>query len=448
MAFDNLMEKLQGTFKKIRGKGKVSEADVKEAMREVRLALLEADVNFKVVKEFVGKVSERAVGAEVLESLTPAQHIIKIVREELIALMGGEHEKLVMASKTPTVIMMVGLQGAGKTTASAKLAMNLRKKGKRPLLVACDIYRPAAIKQLQVVGSQVETPVFTMGEINPVEIAEEAVKHAKDHGNDVVILDTAGRLHIDEALMAELQGMKEAVEPQEILLVLDAMTGQDAVNVAESFHQQLDITGVILTKLDGDARGGAALSVRAVTGKPIKFAGMGEKMTDLEEFHPDRMASRILGMGDVLTLIDKAQDAFDEKQAKELEEKLRKNQFTLEEFLAQLHQMKKMGPLSQLVGMLPGVNAQALEGAEVDDRKVDRIEAIILSMTPEERRNPNIINASRKQRIAQGSGMKVQDVNALLKQFQMMQKMFKQMNQKKLPKSMRKKGKKGFRFPF
>lgn len=448
MAFDNLMEKLQGTFKKIRGKGKVSEADVKEAMREVRLALLEADVNFKVVKEFVGKVSERAVGAEVLESLTPAQHIIKIVREELIALMGGEHEKLVMASKPPTIIMMVGLQGAGKTTASAKLAMNLRKKGKRPLLVACDIYRPAAIKQLQVVGSQVETPVFTMGEINPVEIAEEAVKHAKDHGNDVVILDTAGRLHIDEALMAELQGMKEAVEPQEILLVLDAMTGQDAVNVAESFHQQLDITGVILTKLDGDARGGAALSVRAVTGKPIKFAGMGEKMTDLEEFHPDRMASRILGMGDVLTLIDKAQDAFDEKQAKELEEKLRKNQFTLEEFLAQLHQMKKMGPLSQLVGMLPGVNAQALEGAEVDDRKVDRIEAIILSMTPEERRNPNIINASRKQRIAQGSGMKVQDVNALLKQFQMMQKMFKQMNQKKLPKSMRKKGKKGFRFPF
>ncbi len=448
MAFDNLMEKLQGTFKKIRGKGKVSEADVREAMREVRLALLEADVNFKVVKEFVGKVSERAVGAEVLESLTPAQHIIKIVREELVALMGGEHEKLIMASKPPTVIMMVGLQGAGKTTASAKLAMNLKKKGKRPLLVACDIYRPAAIKQLQVVGGQVETPVFTMGEINPVEIAEEAVKHAKDHGNDVVILDTAGRLHIDEALMAELLGIKEAVEPQEILLVLDAMTGQDAVNVAESFHQQLDITGVILTKLDGDARGGAALSVRAVTGKPIKFAGMGEKMTDLEEFHPDRMASRILGMGDVLTLIDKAQDAFDEKQAKELEEKLRKNQFTLEEFLEQLHQMKKMGPLSQLVGMLPGINAQALEGAEVDDRKVDRIEAIILSMTPEERRNPNILNSSRKQRIAQGSGMKVQDVNALLKQFQMMQKMFKQMNQKKIPKSMKKRGKKGFRFPF
>lgn len=447
MAFDNLMEKLQGTFKKLRGKGKVSEADVKAAMREVRLALLEADVNFKVVKDFVGKVSERAVGAEVLESLTPAQHIIKIVREELVALMGGEHEKLKIASKPPTVIMMVGLQGAGKTTASAKLAANLKKKGKRPLLVACDIYRPAAIKQLQVVGGQVETPVFTMGEINPVEIAQEAVKHAKDHGSDVVILDTAGRLHIDEALMGELQSIKETVEPDEILLVLDSMTGQDAVNVAESFHEQLDITGVVLTKLDGDARGGAALSVRAVTGKPIKFAGMGEKMTDLEEFHPDRMASRILGMGDVLTLIDKAQDAFDEKQAKELEEKLRKNQFTFEEFLGQLHQMKKMGPLSQIVGMLPGVNAQALEGAEIDDRKLDRIEAIILSMTPQERRNPGIINASRKQRIAKGSGMKVQDVNALMKQFQMMQKMFKQMNNKNMMKSMKKKGKRGFRFP-
>ncbi len=447
MAFDNLMEKLQGTFKKLRGKGKVSEADVKAAMREVRLALLEADVNFKVVKEFVGKVSERAVGAEVLESLTPAQHIIKIVREELVALMGGEHERLKIASKPPTVIMMVGLQGAGKTTASAKLAANLKKKGKRPLLVACDIYRPAAIKQLQVVGGQVETPVFTMGEINPVEIAQEAVKHAKDHGNDIVILDTAGRLHIDEALMGELCSIKETVEPDEILLVLDSMTGQDAVNVAESFHEQLDITGVVLTKLDGDARGGAALSVRAVTGKPIKFAGMGEKMTDLEEFHPDRMASRILGMGDVLTLIDKAQDAFDEKQAKELEEKLRKNQFTLEEFLGQLHQMKKMGPLSQIVGMLPGVNAQALDGAEIDDRKLDRIEAIILSMTPQERRSPGIINASRKQRIAKGSGMKVQDVNALLKQFQMMQKMFKQMNNKNMMKSMKKKGKRGFRFP-
>ncbi|MCI9626814.1 MAG: signal recognition particle protein [Clostridia bacterium] len=447
MAFDNLMEKLQGTFKKLRGKGKVSEADVKAAMREVRLALLEADVNFKVVKEFVGKVSERAVGAEVLESLTPAQHIIKIVREELVALMGGEHERLKIASKPPTVIMMVGLQGAGKTTASAKLAANLKKKGKRPLLVACDIYRPAAIKQLQVVGGQVETPVFTMGEINPVEIAQEAVKHAKDHGNDIVILDTAGRLHIDEALMGELCSIKEMVEPDEILLVLDSMTGQDAVNVAESFHEQLDITGVVLTKLDGDARGGAALSVRAVTGKPIKFAGMGEKMTDLEEFHPDRMASRILGMGDVLTLIDKAQDAFDEKQAKELEEKLRKNQFTFEEFLGQLHQMKKMGPLSQIVGMLPGVNAQALDGAEIDDRKLDRIEAIILSMTPQERRNPGIINASRKQRIAKGSGMKVQDVNALLKQFQMMQKMFKQMNNKNMMKSMKKKGKRGFRFP-
>jgi len=383
----------------------------------------------------------------VLESLTPAQHIIKIVREELVTLMGGEHERLKIASKPPTIIMMVGLQGAGKTTASAKLAANLKKKGKRPLLVACDIYRPAAIKQLQVVGGQVETPVFTMGEINPVEIAQEAVKHAKDHGSDVVILDTAGRLHIDEALMGELRSMKETVEPDEILLVLDAMTGQDAVNVAESFHEQLDITGVVLTKLDGDARGGAALSVRAVTGKPIKFAGMGEKMTDLEEFHPDRMASRILGMGDVLTLIDKAQDAFDEKQAKELEEKLRKNQFTFEEFLGQLHQMKKMGPLSQIVGMLPGVNAQALDGAEIDDRKLDRIEAIILSMTPQERRNPGIINASRKQRIAKGSGMKVQDVNALLKQFQMMQKMFKQMNNKNMMKSMKKKGKRGFRFP-
>ena len=428
MAFDNLMEKLQDTFTKIKNKGKVTELDVKNAMREVRMALLEADVNFKVVKQFVAKVSERAVGAEILESLTPGQHIVKIVNEELVALMGGSAEKIHFASKPPTILMMVGLQGAGKTTTSGKLANQLRKQGKRPLLVACDVYRPAAIKQLQVVGAQLDIPVYEAGDqVSPVEIASRAVQHATDHGNDLVIIDTAGRLHINEELMEELRSIKEAVHPTEILLVVDAMTGQDAVNVAESFNEQLEIDGVILTKLDGDARGGAALSVRAVTGKPIKYAGMGEKLSDLEPFYPDRMASRILGMGDVLTLIDKAQEAFDAKQAEEMEQRLRKNQFTFEDFLTQLQQMKRMGPLSQIAKMLPGVNAKALDGADLDDRQLARTEAIILSMTVQERRYPNLINSSRKQRIAKGSGTKVQDVNALIKQFEMMQKMVKQL---------------------
>ena len=440
MAFDNLMDRLQDTFKKIKNRGKVTELDVKNAMREIRLALLEADVNYKVVKEFISKVSERSVGAEILESLTPAQHIVKIVREELIELMGGEESKLIFSSKPPTVIMMVGLQGAGKTTTSGKIAAQLRKqKSKRPLLVACDVYRPAAIKQLQVVGAQLDIPVFAEeGNQNPVEIATAAIKHAKEKGNDLVIIDTAGRLHINEELMEELQNIKEAVSPSEILLVVDSMTGQDAVNVAESFNNQLDITGVILTKLDGDTRGGAALSVRAVTGKPIKYAGMGEKLSDLEVFYPERMASRILGMGDVLTLIDKAQEAFDEKQAMELEKKLMQSRFTLEDFLGQLRQMKKLGSLSQIVGMLPGMNKDMLSNVNLDDKQLVHTEAIILSMTPEERISPSIINASRKQRIAAGSGMKVQDVNALLKQFDMMQKMVKQvMGNKALKKKMK-----------
>ena len=447
MAFENLVDKLQDAFRKMKNKGKVSEADVKAAMREIRLALLEADVNYKVVKDFIAKVGERAVGAEILESLTPAQHIIKIVREELVALMGGAEAKIEFSSKPPTVIMMVGLQGAGKTTTSAKIAAQMKKqKSKRPLLVACDVYRPAAIKQLQVVGAQLDVPVFSLeGSRQPVEIAQAALENARKNGNDLVIIDTAGRLHINEELMEELQNIKQAVNPAEILLVVDAMTGQDAVNVAESFNQQLELTGVVLTKLDGDTRGGAAISVRAVTGKPIKYAGMGEKLSDLEIFYPDRMASRILGMGDVLTLIDKAQEAFDEKQAQDLEKKLRQNQFNLEDFLEQMNQMKKMGPLSQLVGMLPGMNTKALEGVEVDDRQMARTEAIILSMTVKERRNPSIINASRKQRIANGSGTKIQDVNALLKQFEMMQKMVKQMMGNK---GMKKKMKKMGRMPF
>ncbi len=439
MAFDSLMDKLQDTFKKIKNKGKITEQDVKTAMREIRLALLEADVNFKVVKDFVNKVSEKAVGEEILGSLTPAQHIVKIVRDELIALMGTTESKIEFSSKPPTVIMMVGLQGAGKTTTSAKIAAQLRKqKSKRPLLVACDVYRPAAIKQLQVVGAQLDIPVFEQGGGNPVEIAKNAMEHAKAKGNDLVIIDTAGRLHINEELMDELKNIKEAVLPTEILLVVDSMTGQDAVNVAESFNEQLEITGVVLTKLDGDTRGGAALSVRAVTGKPIKYAGMGEKLSDLEIFYPERMASRILGMGDVLTLIDKVQETVDEQEAKALEEKLLKSRFTLEDFLGQLKQMKKMGPLSQLVGMLPGMNKEMLKNVNVDDRQFARTEAIILSMTIEERRNPSIINASRKIRIAEGSGTKVQDVNALLKQFDMMQKMIKQfMGNKGLKKKMK-----------
>ena len=439
MAFDSLMDKLQDTFKKIKNKGKITEQDVKTAMREIRLALLEADVNFKVVKDFVNKVSEKAVGEEILGSLTPAQHIVKIVRDELIALMGTTESKIEFSSKPPTVIMMVGLQGAGKTTTSAKIAAQLRKqKSKRPLLVACDVYRPAAIKQLQVVGAQLDIPVFEQGGGNPVEIAKNAMEHAKAKGNDLVIIDTAGRLHINEELMDELKNIKEAVLPTEILLVVDSMTGQDAVNVAESFNEQLEITGVVLTKLDGDTRGGAALSVRAVTGKPIKYAGMGEKLSDLEIFYPERMASRILGMGDVLTLIDKVQETVDEQEAKALEEKLLKSRYTLEDFLSQLKQMKKMGPLSQLVGMLPGMNKEMLKNVNVDDRQFARTEAIILSMTIEERRNPSIINASRKIRIAEGSGTKVQDVNALLKQFDMMQKMIKQfMGNKGLKKKMK-----------
>lgn len=447
MAFDSLMERLQDTFRKMRNHGKVTELDVKNAMREIRLALLEADVNYKVVKEFIAKTSERAVGAEILQSLTPAQHIIKIVKEELVSLLGTEEAKIEFSSKPPTVIMMVGLQGAGKTTTSAKLALLLKKqKSKRPLLVACDVYRPAAIKQLQVVGAQLDIPVFALeNEKSPVEIAKKAMDNAVRNGNDLVIIDTAGRLHVNEELMQELSDIKTVTNPSEILLVVDSMTGQDAVNVAESFNQQLDITGVVLTKLDGDTRGGAAISVRAVTGKPVKFAGMGEKLSDLEVFYPERMASRILGMGDVLTLIDKAQEAFDEQQAKELEQKLLKNKFDLEDFLAQLRQMKNMGPLSQIIGMMPGIDSKALKNANIDDNQLNRTEAIILSMTPKERQNPSIINASRKQRIANGSGIRVQEVNALLKQFDAMQKMIKQFTGNK---NMKRQMKKMGRFPF
>ena len=427
MAFENLSEKLTQAFKKLRGKGVVTDKDIKESMREIKLALLEADVNFKVVKDFIAKVSERAQGADVLASLTPGQQIVKIVNDELTNLMGGENARIEFGKASPTVVMMAGLQGAGKTTFSAKLAGYMRKKhNKRPLLVACDIYRPAAIKQLEVVGKQLDIPVFSMGtEPGAVAIAKAAVEHAKAHGNDFVIIDTAGRLHIDDELMQELSDIKDAVEPTEILLVIDAMTGQDAVNVAESFNSQLEITGVVMTKLDGDTRGGAALSVKAVTGKPIKFAGTGEKLSDLEEFHPERMASRILGSGDVLSLIERAEQAIDEKEAAKLEEKLRKNEFDLNDFLAQMQQMKKMGPLSQLVKMIPGVNAKALENADLDDRKVLRIEAIITSMTDSERSDPSIINASRKRRIAAGSGNDVNAVNNLLKQFEQMQQMMK-----------------------
>ncbi len=423
----NLSEKLQGVFKKLRGKGKISEADLKEGMREVKLALLEADVNFKVVKEFIASVTERASGAEVMESLTPGQQIVKIVNEELTALMGGENAKISISSKPPTVIMMTGLQGAGKTTTAGKLGGMFKKQGRRPLLVACDVYRPAAIDQLCVVGEKLEIPVFKIPESkNPVDISKQAIEHAKKYGNDIVIIDTAGRLHIDEDLMQELKNIKSSININETLLVVDAMTGQDASNVAGSFNEQLEIDGVILTKLDGDARGGAALSVRKITGKPIKFIGSGEKLEDFEPFYPDRMASRILGMGDVLSLIEKAEQAFDEKKALELEEKLRKQQFDLDDFLDQMEQMKKMGPLENLLGMIPGVDAKALQGATVDEKKLAHIEAIIKSMTKKERSNPSIINSSRKRRIAAGSGTNVQQVNALLKQFEQMQKMVKQ----------------------
>lgn len=442
MAFEGLTEKLTNAFKKLRGKGRLTESDVKEAMREIRMALLEADVSYKVVKDFVARVSERAVGSDVLESLTPAQMIVKIVNEELTALMGGEEAKLNLSSKSPTIVMMVGLQGAGKTTNSAKLAGLMKKQGKRPLLVACDVYRPAAIEQLEVVGKQLDIPVFQMGQISPVDIAKAAIEHAKKHGNDLVFLDTAGRLHIDAALMEELQNIKNTVSPDEILLVVDAMIGQDAVNAAKAFDEALDITGVMLTKLDGDARGGAALSIKTVTGKPIKFVGTGEKLDQVEPFHPDRMASRILGMGDVLSLIEKAQENFDLQKAKELEQKLRKNKFTLADYYEQISQLKNMGSITEIAGMLPGVDPKALEGANVDERAILRTEAIILSMTPEEREEPSILNNSRKKRIAAGAGVQVVDVNRLLKQFDMMLQMTKQMNDPRLRK-LAKKGRLG-----
>ncbi len=427
MMFSGLSEKMANAFKKFKNKGKLTEADVKEGMREIKMALLEADVNFKVVKDFIKNVQERCVGSDVLESLVPSQQIVKIVNEELTTLMGASNERLEFAKKPPTVVMMCGLQGAGKTTHCAKLAAYFRKQGKRPLLVACDVYRPAAIKQLEVVGAQLNIPVFSMGDkASPVEIAKEAVAHAAAHGNDLVFLDTAGRLHVDEALMDELKNIKASVEPTEILLVVDAMTGQDAVNVAKSFNDLLDITGVVMTKMDGDTRGGAALSIRHVTGKPIKFIGTGEKLDTLEPFHPERMASRILGMGDVLSLIEKAEQQYDEGQAKELERKMRDQSFNLEDFLEQSRQIRKMGSMQQLLGMIPGVNQAELANANIDERQLDRMEAIILSMTPAERQNPAVINASRRKRIASGSGMKVEDVNRLLKQFEQMQKMMKQ----------------------
>ena len=437
MAFEGLSEKLNAAFKRLRGKGRLTEADVREAMREVRLALLEADVSYKVVKDFVAKVTERAVGSDVLESLTPAQQIIKIVDEELTALMGGASAKLATASRPPTVIMMVGLQGAGKTTNGAKLAGYLQKNlGKRPLLVACDVYRPAAITQLQVVGQQLDIPVFALGQVNPVQIAQHALRHARDNGFDTVLLDTAGRLHIDEQLMDELKNIKSAVSPNEILLVVDAMTGQDAVSAATAFDEALGIDGVLLTKLDGDARGGAALSIRAATGKPIKFVGTGEKLDMIELFHPDRMASRILGMGDMLSLIEKAEKSFDEKKAAELEEKLKKNRFTLADYLEQMGQLRNMGDLSQIAAMMPGQMGKQMAGAQVDEKLLDRQEAIIRSMTPRERENPGILNASRKKRIAAGCGLEVADVNRLLKQYELMLQLTRQFSKGKLPKGL------------
>ncbi len=441
MAFEGLTEKLSATFKRLRGKGRLTQADVKEAMREIRLALLEADVNFKVVKEFVAKVTERAVGSDVLESLTPAQMIVKIVNEELTSLMGGGETKLMISSSPPTVVMLVGLNGAGKTTNGAKLAGMMKKQGKRPLLVACDTFRPAAIHQLEVVGGQLEIPVFQMGQGDPIAIAKAGISHAKQHGNDIVFLDTAGRLHVDQELMEQLQEMKQAISPTEILLVVDAMIGQDAVNAAKAFDEALDLTGVMLTKLDGDARGGAALSIRAVTGKPIKFAGVGEKLDQIEVFHPDRMASRILGMGDMLSLIEKAESTFDEKKAAELEQKLKKNRFTLADYYDQLVQLKSMGSLNDIMSMIPGMNGKALEGASLDDKVLTRTEAIILSMTPEERENPSILGSSRKKRIAAGSGTQVVDVNRVLKQFDAMQQLTRQMTGKGAAKRMKRMGK-------
>lgn len=448
MAFEGLSSKLQNVFKKLSGKGKLNEKDVKEAMREVKLALLEADVNFTVVKSFVNAVTERAVGAEVLESLTPGQQVIKIVNEEMTKLMGGTNAKIEFGSTTPSVILLAGLQGAGKTTMAGKLAAYLSKQyGKSPLLVACDIYRPAAIKQLQVVGEKVGVPVFERGQSDPVETAKYAIEEARRTLKDLVIIDTAGRLHIDNDMMAEIAAVKEAVNPSEILLVIDAMTGQDAVNVAKSFNETLALTGVIVTKLDGDTRGGAALSVKAVTGKPIKFSGTGEKLTDIEPFHPDRMASRILGMGDVLTLIEKAQTAFDEKKAMELEAKLRKDEFTLEDYLEQFEQMKNMGSMQDILGMIPGIDAGKLGNVQIDEKQMARTQAIIRSMTPQERRRPDILNASRRKRIARGSGTTIQEVNRLLNQYEASRKMMKQLTN--MGKGGRfKKGKKRFPFGF
>ena len=443
--FQSLSDKLANAFKKFKNKGKLTEADIKAGMREIKLALLEADVNYKVVTSFIKTVSARAVGAEVMESLLPAQQIVKIVNEELTALMGTTQAKLTISSKPPTVVMMVGLQGAGKTTHAAKLAGMYKKQGKRPLLVACDVYRPAAIKQLQVLGEQLDIPVFTLGDKeSPVKIAEEALKLARQKDYDMVFVDTAGRLHIDEELMGELQSIKEAVNPTEILLTIDAMIGQDAVNVASHFNDLLDITGVILTKLDGDTRGGAALSVRFVTGKPIKFIGVGEKLDNIEAFHPDRMASRILGMGDILSLIEKAEQAYDEKKAKELEQKIRKSQFTLDDYLDQFEQIRGMGDLNQLAGMIPGMKPGALKDAQIDEKALGRTEAIIKSMTPAEKTNPDIINASRKKRIAAGSGTTVEEVNRLLKQFDQIQKLMKQLSKPQKRGGMF--GKKGFPF--
>ena len=453
MIFENLADRLQETFKKLRGHGKLTADDVNATMREIRIALLEADVNFKVVKDFIKKIKERAVGQEVLESLTPAQAVIKIVNEELTALMGQTQSHINISPKAPTIIMMVGLQGAGKTTSAGKLGLMFKKQGKHPLMVAADIYRPAAIKQLQVLGSQIDIPVFAKEDCkDAVRIANEAIDYAKSHANDIVIIDTAGRLHIDENLMQELKSIKEDVKPHEILLVVDAMTGQDAVNVAESFNNDLGLDGVILTKMDGDARGGAALSVKAVTGCPIKFVGAGEKLEALEPFYPDRMASRILGMGDVLTLIEKAQTAFDAEEAKKMEKAFRKNEFTLDDFLSQLNQVRKLGSFENILGMIPGMGGLKKKLGDVDidmnGKEIKHIEAIIRAMTPEEKRNTKIINGSRRKRIAMGSGTKVQEVNKLLKQFEEMKKMMKKMSNMKHLNKKGKKGKGGFKLPF
>ncbi len=448
MAFDGLGDKLQDIFKRMKGQGKISEKDLKAVMREVKVALLEADVNYKVVKQFVDNVTNRAIGEEVMESLTPGQQVVKIVHDELTQLLGGTQSKLTISPKPPTVIMMVGLQGSGKTTTSGKLGRLLKKQGTRPLLTACDVYRPAAIKQLQVLGEQLDIPVFTLGDkISPVDIAKAAIEHAKSHGNDVVILDTAGRIHIDEVLMEELKNVKAVAQPTEILLVVDSMVGQDAVNVADSFNELLDITGVVLSKLDGDTRGGAALSIKTITGKPIKFAGMGEKLDALEPFHPDRMASRILGMGDVLTLIEKAQETVDQQKAEEMSRKLMKAEFTLDDYLDQMDQLQNMGNINSMLEMMPGMSKNKLKDIQISDKDMAQTKAIILSMTPAERRNPKIINGSRRKRIAAGSGTKVQDVNRLLKQYEQSQALLKQFGGM----ASGKKGKKGggkFKLPF